>query len=87
MLTCVAGINRKFVVELVPEHYGHGFDLIVLKQLSVRSISARNIIFVHEFLALIFKQIRNCNNLDVIEVGDRITVRTGDAAQPNDPYL
>ena len=84
MLAGVAGVDGETVVQLVAQHDSHGVDLVIGQEIGVRGVALGNVVFVHVLAALLFEEIGDRDDLDVIEGGDGITVGGGNAAQSDD---
>ena len=86
-LPALQGVDGEAVVELMAQHDGHGVDLVIGQEIGVGGVAFGNAVFVHVLAALLFEQIGDRDDLDVVEGGDCITVGAGDAAQPDDSYF
>jgi hypothetical protein len=87
MLAGVAGVDGEAVVQLMAQYYGHGFDLVVLQKLGVRRVALGDVVLLHIFTALLFEEIGDRDDLDVVEGVNGTTVGAGDAAQADDSYF
>ena len=87
MLAGVAGVDGEAVVQLMAQHDGHGFDLVVLQKLGVRRVALGDVVLLHILTALLFEQIGDRDDLDVVKRRDGKTMGAGDAPQPDDSYF
>ena len=67
-----------------PSTTATGVDLVIGQEIGVRGVALGNVVFVHVLAALLFEQIGDRDDLDVIEGSDGITVGGGNAAQSDD---
>ena len=67
MLAGVAGVDGEAVVQLMAQHDSHGFDLVVLQKLGVRRVALGDVVLLHIFTSLLFEQIGDRDDLDVVK--------------------